>query len=243
MGRRSRSPHRSDAPSSPLGSLLLWLASWLLSTVSSAFLHQPRRSLLSHRRQLAAFRSPHSVRRRRPPSSPLSAAHSDEYDGGEDDSSRWPPNDRAEDLTFSNYRQRLKPPNLNVPIEKDPGKEGLLNVRFSERSIRGKRVREYNMLPFDLLEKILNNPPQMRYVGRYRLHPLTTPGDILVQEDGSSYRVEHVTHHYDYSGGAYKLVKKTLRVQSKGRYEKEKMLRRMFHNANDAAGGAGGAHK
>uniref|UniRef100_A0A0G4HAG7 Uncharacterized protein n=1 Tax=Chromera velia CCMP2878 TaxID=1169474 RepID=A0A0G4HAG7_9ALVE len=138
------------------------------------------------------------------------------------------------------YRQQM-----SKSVEEYAGEEfGLLNARLDGLDPRAgvqKRVAESSRLPFDVLD--ISRIPKVTYMGRFRLHPLTCPGDTLTHEDGVDYKVVSVTNHYQFQEGDFRLVKKSIRVKSPQRLALEKKLKDMYHgnvNISGTGGGSGG---
>lgn len=127
-----------------------------------------------------------------------------------------------------NYLQsNVIPPSLtyNKPDDADNDKhEENMNV-YKKNSNKKRRCND-ELLPFDV--SISSPPPE--YLGRFMLDPTTHNGDI-VEYDGRQFVVKRVRMRYRYQQGAFRMVGKTLEVNSLARKALESYLERTYNDS------------
>lgn len=89
-----------------------------------------------------------------------------------------------------------------------------------------RRPQNGELLPFDV--SIVSPPPT--YLGRFQLDPHTHCGDV-VEHDGHQFVVKRVCMQYKYSGGGYRVIRKTIEVNSLARKALESYLERVWNES------------
>eukprot|EP00316_Scyphosphaera_apsteinii_P002954 CAMPEP_0119306342 /NCGR_PEP_ID=MMETSP1333-20130426/7124_1 /TAXON_ID=418940 /ORGANISM="Scyphosphaera apsteinii, Strain RCC1455" /LENGTH=121 /DNA_ID=CAMNT_0007309615 /DNA_START=158 /DNA_END=523 /DNA_ORIENTATION=- len=93
----------------------------------------------------------------------------------------------------------------------------------------GKGFRPYK--PKDNRDKLLfdvtNIVPPPKSLGRFRLEPVASCGDI-VECRGKVFVIKKVFYRYTYTGGAYRMVGKAVHVKETSREAVEQFMQRVF---------------